>query len=156
MLGTIRQFFESQLFSTEQESDQDRVCRLQLASAALMFELLKTDRHIDDRETHKLKEILTDRFQLPARQLQEIIELAEAESAAAVSLYEFTSLVNEHYDYDEKVQLIRHLWELAMADDDLDKYEEQMIRRTADLIYVSHSDFIKTKLAVRDARATEN
>lgn len=156
MLGTIRQFFENQLFSKEQESDNERVCRLQLASAALMFELLKTDRHIDERETRKLQEILTERFSLPAQQLQEIIDLAEAESAAAVSLYEFTSLVNEHYQYEEKVQLIRNLWELAMADDHLDKYEEQMIRRTADLIYVSHSDFIKTKLAVRDAGLSGN
>lgn len=156
MIGTIRQFFENQLFSKEQESDSERVCRLQLASAALMFELLKTDRHIDERETRKLQEILTEQFKLPAQQLQEIIDLAEAESEAAVSLYEFTSLVNEHYQQEEKVQLIRNLWELAMADEHLDKYEEQMIRRTADLIYVSHSDFIKTKLAVRDARASRN
>jgi uncharacterized tellurite resistance protein B-like protein len=156
MLGTIRQFFENQLFSKEQESDNERVCRLQLASAALMFELLKIDRHIDERETRKLQEILTERFSLPPQQLQEIIDLAEAESAAAVCLYEFTSLVNEHYRYDEKVQLIRNLWDLAMADDHLDKYEEQMIRRTADLIYVTHSDFIKTKLAARAAGGAAN
>lgn len=151
MIAAIKQFFDKQLFSPEQESATDRVCRLQLASAALMIELLKTDRHIDERETQALRAILQDTFAIPAGQLEEIIQLAEQESHASVSLYEFTSLVNEHYTYDEKVQLVSNLWQVALADDHLDKYEEQMIRKTADLIYVSHSDFIRTKLQVRDA-----
>ena len=50
----------------------------------------------------------------------------------------------------DKVLLVENLWRLALADDHLDKYEEQMIRKTADLLYVSHSDFIRTKLRVRD------
>ncbi len=84
------------------------------------------------------------------QQLDDVIKLAEEEAAQAVSLYEFTSLMNETYDYEDKVLLVENLWRLALADDHLDKYEEQMIRKTADLLYVSHSDFIKTKLRVRD------
>lgn len=150
MLAAVKRFFETQLSTGATETDSERVCRLQLASAALMFELLKTDQHIDARETAKLRDIVATQFKLDSARLDEIIELAEQEADQAVSLYEFTSLVNEHYQYEEKVELIKTLWELAMADEVLDKYEEQMIRKTADLIYVSHSDFIKTKLQVRD------
>jgi len=150
MIAAIKRFFDQQLTASGQESETSRVCRLQLASAALMIELLKTDQHIDDRETAMLSGILQKTFALDPGDLTEIITLAEEEARQAVSLYEFTSLVNEFYQYEEKVQLIENLWRLALADDHLDKYEEQMIRKTADLIYVSHSDFIRTKLKVRD------
>ncbi|MDP2091517.1 MAG: TerB family tellurite resistance protein, partial [Pseudohongiella sp.] len=78
------------------------------------------------------------------------ILLAEKEAQQAVSLYDFTSLINEGYGYEEKLLLVENLWRVALADEHLDKYEEQLIRKTSDLIYVSHSDFIKTKLKVRD------
>ena len=42
------------------------------------------------------------------------------------------------------------LWRVAYADGDLDKYEERLIRQVADLTHVSHKDFIRLKLAVRD------
>jgi len=150
MIEAIKRFFDSQLSSSDAESDRDRVCRLQLASAALMIELLKSDRHIDERETQALRQILSNAFGLDKSRLDQIIALAEQEAIQAVSLYEFTSLVNDRYSYEEKVLLIRNLWQLALADDHLDKYEEHMIRKTADLIYVSHSDFIRTKLSVRN------
>lgn len=152
MLDAIKRFFDQSLNKAGSEGPEQRTSRLQLATAALMFELLKTDQIIDERETATLRSILRQRFQLEEDRLQEIIELAELESRQAVSLYEFTSLINEHYDYPDRVQLVENLWRLALADDHLDKYEEQMIRRTADLLHVAHSDFIRTKLRARDER----
>lgn len=152
MIDAIKRFFDQSLNKADNEQPDQRTCRLQLATAALMFELLKTDQIIDERETATLRNILRHKFQLDEDRLQEIIELAELESRQAVSLYEFTSLVNEHYDYPDRVQLVENLWRLALADDHLDKYEEQMIRRTADLLHVAHSDFIRTKLKARDER----
>lgn len=151
MLNSIKRFFEQQLTATQSESQVARDHRLKLASAALLFELLTTDRNIDEREITVFKSILTDSFNLNTSELEEIVKLAEEEARQAVSLYEFTSLINETYVYDDKLALIENMWRLALADEHLDKYEEQLIRKTADLIYVSHSDFIKTKLKVRDA-----
>jgi len=151
MIVAIKRFFDNQLANPDQESAGHKTSRLRLASAALLSELLKTDRHIDARETEVLRQVLEKTFQLDTQQLDDIIALAEQEATQAVSLYEFTSLVNEAYDYADKVLLIENLWRLALADEHLDKYEEQMIRKTADLLYVSHSDFIRTKLRVRDA-----
>jgi uncharacterized tellurite resistance protein B-like protein len=150
MIVAIKRFFDNQLVTTEQETSAHKVSRLRLASAALMFELLKTDRHIDARETGMMRQVLEKTFDLNRQQLDEIIKLAEDEAHQAVSLYEFTSLMNTEYSYGDKVLLVENLWRLALADDHLDKYEEQMIRKTADLLYVSHSDFIKSKLRVRD------
>lgn len=152
MINSIKRFFDKQLLAHQAESTTSREHRLRLASAALMFELLATDRHIDARETAAFKAILMDSFDLAPAELDDIVSLAEEEAKRAVSLYEFTSLINEAYAYEDKLALIENMWKLALADEHLDKYEEQLIRKTADLIYVSHSDFIKTKIKVRDAQ----
>ncbi|MDO8908878.1 MAG: TerB family tellurite resistance protein [Pseudohongiella sp.] len=150
MINSIRRFFDTQLCAGAAETPGTREHRLRLASAALMFELLTTDRHIDEREIAVFKSILMDSFNLNTEELDNIIQLAEEEAKQAVSLYEFTSLINESYQYEDKLVLIENMWRLALADQHLDKYEEQLIRKTADLIYVSHGDFIKLKLKVRD------
>jgi uncharacterized tellurite resistance protein B-like protein len=45
------------------------------------------------------------------------------------------------------------LWSVAYADDKLDRYEEYYVRKIADLLYISHSDYIKAKLSVMPASA---
>jgi len=152
VISAIKRFFESQLAAHSNDTTQNHEHRLRLASAALLFEVLKSDRHVDERETAAMREIFARDLQLSAEELDNIVTLAEEEARQAVSLYEFTSLINESYSYDERVQLIENMWRLALADDYLDKYEEQLIRRTADLIYVSHSDFIRTKHKVRTSQ----
>ena len=66
----------------------------------------------------------------------------------ATSLYEFTRLINDHYSKEQKLLLIQSMWRVAYADNDLNKYEERLIRQVSDLIHVSHSDFMKMKMKV--------
>ena len=68
----------------------------------------------------------------------------------ANDFYQFTRLINDHYEYVDKCKLIQSLWKLAYADAVLDKYEEYTIRKIAELIYVSHGDFIQAKMAVKN------
>ena len=44
------------------------------------------------------------------------------------------------------LEIIEYLWRVAYADAYIHKYEEYYIRKIADLLHVSHSDYIKTKL----------
>jgi len=149
MISNIKTFFEKNLHLDTGASNSDKKARLPLATAALMFELMKTDSQIDNRETETLLQLLASTFQLDTQKLNEILALAEMESHKSTSLYEFTSLINADYGYEERVQLIENLWRVAFADQHLDRYEDHLIRKVADLIYVRHSDFIRTKLAVK-------
>ena len=63
-----------------------------------------------------------------------------------ISLYDWTKIINDTFDYDERVNVLRTLWDVAHADNIIDKYEDYTIRKIADLIYVKHSDFIRAKL----------
>jgi len=154
MIDAIKRFFDDNLGTPAQDEEESRrICRLQLASAALMMELMRTDRHIDAKERETFSEALRRTFDLDAQTLKEISELAETEAQQATSLYEFTSLVNDSYSFEEKRTLLENMWRVAFADHHLDKYEEQLIRKIADLIHVPHSEFIRCKLRVRDQQA---
>ena len=150
MLLAIKQFFEDKLSVNAEQAAQHNNKKIELATAALMFELMRTDSRIDAREKQTLTAVLNETFNLEKDALQELVSMAETAAIEATSLFEFTSLINENYSYEQRVQLIENLWRVAFADHSLDRYEEHMIRQVSDLIYVKHSDFIRTKLKVKD------
>ncbi len=154
MILAIKKFFHDKLLIGDVANQSDCAQRIELASAALLLELMKIDEHFDERETEAIADVLANTFSLEQQTLEEIIRLAEDESHQSTSIYDFTSLVNTGYSYEQRVRLIENLWRVAYADKHIDRYEDALIRRIADLIYVNHSDFIKTKLKVRDAMST--
>ena len=121
----------------------------QLAVAALLIEVATADHVMDGTELNALINLLERKFSLPHEQLLELADLAKTEAAEATSLYQFTQLINNECTASEKFELIKGMWEIAYADNQLDKYEEYVIRKVADLIHVSHSDFIRAKSIIR-------
>ena len=55
-----------------------------------------------------------------------------------VSLQHVTRLLNEHFDEEMKIRVIEMMWQVVYADGVKDHYEEHLIRKIADLLYVSH------------------
>ena len=122
----------------------------QLATAALLVEVATIDQQFDAQEMAALKQQLTQQFSLTHDEIDALVTQASQASKDSSSLYEFTQLINRHCTDDDKYQLVYGLWCIAYADGNLDKYEEHIIRRVADLIHVRHSEFIRAKHAVRD------
>jgi len=152
MINTIRKFFKSNENSKSDnlQGDQD-----DLAYASLLIEVIKSDDHFDQREQHELLNILGAKLGIDEKALGELSELAHKKSDESTSLYEFTREINDKYQYEDKVQLIEDLWRIAYSDERIDKYEDYVIRKVADLIYVAHSDFIKSKLKVKNSISHE-
>ncbi len=146
MIERIKQYFEQQLVHDgDNEVDEDNLRR---ATAALLIEVAKADFDEDDMERAVIFAMLRDTFDLEADVLEELVALAEETTNDAHDVYQFTQLVNEHYDYANKTRLIENLWTVAYADGRLDRYEEQFIRKVAGLLHVAHNDFIKAKVEV--------
>ena len=125
---------------------------MNLISGALMVEVMAADHDFNSEEELKLKEILLNRFEIPENEIKKISEQMKKRADDATSLYEYTSLINENFNREEKLDLIRNLWAIAFADKILDRYEDSVIRRVCELTYVSHSDFIKTKLEMKNKK----
>lgn len=145
MLSTIRTFFDGFLQQAGNDTRTEAE-RLQLACAALLVEISAADQHTGAEERQALSSILQRTFALPPQQVETLWQLAAQESREATSLYQFTSLINSHYGYQQKTALLAHLWQVAYADGRIDRYEEHLIRRIADLLHLSHGDFIRAKL----------
>jgi uncharacterized tellurite resistance protein B-like protein len=122
-----------------------------MAAAMLLLEVAWADQNITDAELEATREAVQSMFRLSREQVQALVDRAKAEHDTAISMYPFTRAVNESLSMDDKRLLIQLLWRLAGADNEVDVHEEYTIRRIADLLYVSHDDFIAAKLEARKA-----
>jgi len=123
---------------------------LNLAIAALLIEVATIDQNLDEKEWRQLQVLLMSECGLSKQEALALAEEGKQASADSASLYDFTQRINQQCSYDQKMVVVTGLWKIAYADGELDKYEEHIIRRIADLIHVSHSDFIQAKIRVRD------
>ena len=142
MLQKIKSFFESKI-SVDSEKDIEH--QLRLATASLMIEMMLDDGEVHEKEEKILKEKLQKTFELENNETTELFELAHEEVKQAVDYHQFTSLIAKNFSQPQKIRVIENLWAVAYADDELDQYEEVMVRRIADLIYVTHSEFMQAK-----------
>ena len=130
----------------EEESD---LSQLNNACAALLIEIAFADKEFDETEKISLKQTLIGTYCIESNEIDEIIKDAENTVSESTSLYGYTRIVNDEFEYKDKLNLLRNLWKVAYADGNLDKYEEHLIRKISDLVHISHSDYINIKLDVR-------
>ncbi|WP_430462558.1 TerB family tellurite resistance protein [Thalassolituus sp. LLYu03] len=123
---------------------------LPLACAALLVEIMRADHHVDAVEADSLKQVLGQVFGLDAGDCDALLQRALSQVSVSNDLFQFTEVINKAFSDDEKYRLIHGLWAVAYADQQLDKYEEHMVRRIADLLYVPHAAFIQARNRARD------
>lgn len=152
MINRLKQFFSQHLALDDDGPSAHPEHVLRLATAALLIEVSRADYSLEETEQQAIVTLLERQFGLSTEQLELLISQAQQEVDRSVSLYPFTRLINDHYSAAQKQALIRQLWEIALADGDLDKYEDHLIRQVAELIYVPHSEFIRAKLQVIEGR----
>ena len=134
------------LFSEDTDAAVDAKA-LELACAALMFEVARADFAVDESEQRAVHDLLQAEFDLSQEEIDAVTEEAADKADAATCLFEFTRAVNDLASADQKRTLIRMMWRVAMADNAISRYEEHLIRKVADLLYLPHADFIQAKQA---------
>ena len=152
MIGKLRTLFE-QIGAKGKDASITSPISKNLITAALMIEVMQADFSLDEREQQAFISVLKQSFDLDENEVIELEELAHAKVEEATSLYEFTRQINDNFSAGEKLELIRNMWRVAFADGEIDRYEDGVIRRVAELIYVAHSDFIRMKLEVKNAQS---
>ena len=138
------------LFSgTKATSDATPLRALELSCAALMLEVARSDFTIDDTEREAISLLLTENFALSEEEVATVTEEAAENVDAATCLFEFTRTINEVATVEQKRQLLTMMWRVALADEALSRYEEHLIRKVADLLYLPHNDFMLAKQRAR-------
>lgn len=152
MLDKIKQFFDSHLSPGSSDMVRDPQQALRLAVAVLLYEVAESDYQQHPEEKAALLDAVRSIFNLGAVESSELLALAEAEHADATDYFQFTRLINQHYSADQKGDLMEKLWLIAYSDKKLHHYEEHVIRRLAELLYVPHSVFIAAKHKAQPTR----
>lgn len=135
----------------EKETEEPETARVELAAAVLMVEVIMADHQISDDEEQVLKERFAHSLKLPRREVDAMMAEARKEQEQTLDLYQYTTVINEQFDVLEKYSLLVDLWLLSYADGTVDKYEDALIRKVSELLYLSHSDFMRAKHEARAA-----
>lgn len=149
MIAGIKDFFNQFIQAGLRQSETDQEKPLQIATAALLLEMMRMDNQISDVERDSVAKTLLQMFAIDAGQLQTLINLAEQEARQASGYHQFTSLINKGFDADQKIRITENLWYVAMSDGHLDAHEEHLMRKIADLLHVSHGDYVAAKQKAR-------
>lgn len=136
------------LFETR-PAEADRAAGLRLAVAQLLLEIARADFKTGAEEMRLIQGHLANAYGLDAAELDALVTQASHQVEQSVSLYSTVELVNRHCSAEEKTALVGALWRVAYADGRLDPYEEALLRRLADLLYLPHAAFIREKLAAQ-------
>ncbi len=150
MLGRLQRKLESLLDNTASDhSEEDEQAAIRLAAAALLVEVARADFDFDAEEELALEALLRRHYGLSEDEAALLRAEANERVERSVSLFEFTRTLHERLNEQQKSELMGRLWTVAFADGRLDKYEDAMVHKIGELLYVPRSEVMRRKLLAR-------
>lgn len=142
----MRQFLQDLVNSFNVNKAESPTINIDHATAALLVEVMAADHEWDDVESGAIKSILIKQFSLSDEEAESLLSESTQNQQDANDLYQFTKVITEHFSHEQRYDMLVNLWKVAFADGQIDRYEEHMIRKIAELIYMPHSQYIRAKL----------
>lgn len=135
--------------SAEDAAADDRDAAIRMATAVLMVDVALVDSSFEEVEFERMLGLVKNHFGLSVQAAAELINAANAEADELVSVHEFTELLHQHLDDDEKARVVELLWSTAYADGALNKYENSLVLKVSDMLNVSLDVVMRLKLKAR-------
>jgi uncharacterized tellurite resistance protein B-like protein len=123
----------------------DRESALLMATAVLMVDVARADHIFEESEFERVLQLIEHHFALTPEQSAELVNAASSKADDMVSVYEFTQTLHKNLNDAEKARIISLLWQVAYADGRLDKYEDSLVLKISDLLYVSRGRVMRLK-----------
>jgi uncharacterized tellurite resistance protein B-like protein len=151
MFEYIRKVLSSESNSTEIETNfpQKASKKYQVATAALLIEIAKADGDFSDNEKKRIIELMQNDFELDDECVNELLELSKQKVNDSISVYEFSSVINESFSQQEKFELMKNLWRIIYEDGKLDSHEDRLIKIIGSTLNLEHKNVIDAKLFVK-------
>lgn len=149
MLNKLTDFLSTII--TPDSADSRPEHTLQLATAVLLIEVMRSDAECTDEEQTIVLNILKKRFHLPDAEVAQLAELGHSTAKVATDYHQFTSLINRELELAEKIRIIEYMWQVAYADKQISAHENHLMRKMADLLHISHGDYVAAKMRAKPA-----
>jgi uncharacterized tellurite resistance protein B-like protein len=149
MLRQLKELFIPTDFRTQSDENTNEH-KLQIAACALLIEIATADDNLSKEERDKIKSLMKKTFNLTDEEVIRLITESEEQIENSISLYEFTDVLNNNLNNDEKYKIIKYLWHIAYADGNLDSYEDHYIKTISNNLHFHHKDRIAAKMEVKE------
>lgn len=127
------------------ENESPESFELELTAAVLAYEIARSDGEVSESELDillsEIKKIASD----VGKSEEQVLNIIKEYSKNSTSFYEFIEDINKDFLKEEKLSLVKFLWDVAYADSILEVNEERLIRRIADLINIKDIEVLKLK-----------
>ena len=141
MINRLKNLFTPSIPETEEHGTN----LIALSAGMLLLEVAWADHDISEGEVEHIKVALKELYELKANEIAQVINQARSDHESSVGIQQHTQYLTNQLTIDERIELLRSLWQVALFDGQKHKYEEHQIRKISDLLYLNHSDFIRTK-----------
>ena len=133
------------LFKKKIEINDDKNDKKNVEEAyiILMLEIARLDGKIDDSEFNKIKENYKQIY--GDNNFLENFNRLSSEAKNESSLHPFIEIINASSDKNNKIQALKAIWEVVLADGIIDPYEESLFMQIGDLLKIKRSDLVKIK-----------
>ena len=133
------------LFKKKIEINDDKNDKKNVEEAyiILMLEIARLDGKIDNSEFNKIKENYKQIY--GDNNFLENFNRLSSEAKNESSLHPFIEIINASSDKDNKIQALKAIWEVVLADGIIDPYEESLFMQIGDLLKIKRSDLVKIK-----------
>ena len=119
------------------------------ATAILLLSIANADNIIEKSEIKIIKEIIQDFFSIENQEAYSIIEKAIIELKKSISYFEYAQTLNKKFSYQDKLDFIFCVFEVAHIDNKLHFKEQHLIKQIANILNVEHHDLIKIKIEIK-------
>ena len=143
MFKKLKSVFEAKI-----ETVSTNFNTLQIAISCLMIQTAVHDGQFDEVEKNKILELLKDYFKLDNNEIDNLFITSMKANDDSNDIHQFTRLLNENLSEEEKLKIIEMMWQIIIADNHIDDYENNLIRKISGLLYLKDQDVgnIKKKL----------
>jgi uncharacterized tellurite resistance protein B-like protein len=151
MLGPFKALLTQFFVPDGTTSVVDDARSLQLATAVLLVQVVRSDADTSAAERTATVTALRNRFALSDDELTRLLAQAEGTAKGANDYFSFTSAMNDQFTQPEKIQVVEYMWQVAYADGHLDANENHLISKIAGLLHVTHGEYIAAKMHAKEA-----
>ena len=120
-----------------------------LYASCLMLEIAKADDKITNDELDIIQEILVDFFNISNEKALEVINTSYKELKESIDIFKYANFLNSELEYNDKIDLIRCIFEVGYSDKKLHYLEYHYIKSISNLLNIERNDIIKAKLETK-------
>jgi len=135
----IKKFF-GEKSSNNENQDALNSSVIEEAVVVLLLRAANIDGKKDEQEIEAIKRLIIQQFNYDEEKADMLITSASEKEESSADLFEWSKIINDHYDLDSKKIVFSMMCEIICADGLIDPFESNLIRRLSGLLYISDKD----------------